>query len=130
MPESDLSPPREGRNAAMNKTMTKVTMTASAISGVLMLFGFILYLLSGSPIPGKSQLQRVPSPPLSQFLTLSLYKTPSAYLGLGLLVLSCTPILRILVALEFFWRANSRRNIAAAGGVLLIILLSIILAWR
>jgi len=114
----------------MNRTMTKVTTVASFMAGVLMLFGFALFIFSGEPIPGKSQLQKVPTPTLSQLLTGKVYLSPSAYLGLGLILLSLTPIFRILVALTYFSRARNFKYALAALGVLIIILTSIVLAWR
>ncbi|HZS44027.1 MAG TPA: DUF1634 domain-containing protein [Blastocatellia bacterium] len=121
---------KETVTAEMHRVMTKVTVIASFLAGVLMLFGSVLYLFSGMPIPGKSSLAKVPTPTLSQLLTGREYLNPSAYLGLGLIVLSLTPILRIIVALTYFWHIKSKRNMLAAIGVLAIIVLSIVLAWR
>src|SRR5579871_2248946 len=112
-------PPRTDTiTAAMHRTMTKVTVVASFLAGVLMLFGFAFYLAIGEKIQGRASLGRVPSPTLAQLLTGREYLSPSAYLGLGLIILSLTPILRILVALTYFWQAKNKKRFLAAFGVL------------
>src|SRR5882724_12609235 len=97
MSAANLPPRPPTRGAAMHQAMTRVSVVASIAAGLLMVIGFILFLLSSQKIPGKSELHKLPAPPLSQLLTGSEYRSPSAYLGLGLLVLALTPILRVLV---------------------------------
>jgi uncharacterized membrane protein len=122
--------PQQTAGAAMHQAMTKVSIVGSIAAGILMLVGFILFLLSSHKIPGKGELHRLPAPTLSQLFTGSEYKSPSAYLGAGLLVLAMTPILRILVTVTHFWHAKDYRHLSVAFGVLAIIALSIFLAWR
>src|SRR6267154_481453 len=124
-------PPRPpARSAAMHEAMTRVSIVASLAAGLLMLVGFVLFMLSSQKIPGKSELHRLPAPTLSQLFSGAAYKSPSAYLGAGLLVLSFTPILRVLVTVTHFWQDKDYKYVATALGVLAIIALSIFLAWR
>jgi uncharacterized membrane protein len=123
-------PPPLTRGAAMHRAMTRVSIVATIAAGILMVFGFILFLLSSHKIPGKSELHRLPAPTISQLFTGSEYRSPSAYLGAGLLVLAFTPILRVLVTVSHFWEAKDYKYVATALGVLSIIALSIFLAWR
>src|SRR5207244_2629750 len=101
MSASSPAPRPEPKDALMHRVMTRVSIMASIAAGLFMLLGFVLFLLSPMKIPGKSELHRLPAPTISQLFTGSAYKSPSTYLGLGLIVLALTPILRILVALEY-----------------------------
>src|SRR5882724_7701103 len=125
MSAANLPPRPQTRSAAMHQAMTRVSIVASIAAGSLMVVGMILFLLSSHKIPGKSELHRLPAPTLSQLLTGSEYKSPSAYLGAGLLMLSFTPILRVLVTVSHFWHDKDYKHLAAAVGVLAIIALSI-----
>jgi len=131
MSAANLPPrPKQTRGAAMHQAMTRVSVVGSIAAGMLMLIGTILFLLSSHKIPGKGELHRLPAPTLSQLFTGSEYRSPSAYLGAGLLVLAMTPILRILVTVTHFWQAKDYRHFIVSVGVLSIIALSIFLAWR
>ena len=122
--------PQQPQGAAMHRAMTRVSTVGSIAAGMLMLIGSILFLLSSHKIPGKSELHRLPAPTLSQLFTGAEYKSPSAYLGAGLLVLAMTPILRVMVTVTHFWQAKDYRHLFVSFGVLAIIALSIFLAWR
>ena len=123
-------PLSEPERTAMNRAMTRTAIATSMAAGGLMLFGFILLLLRPDPIPGGSDLDKLPAPRLPQLLSGEQYRTASTYLGLGLIVLALTPILRVVVALNYFWRQRNIKYVAAAFGVLAILLISLVLAWR
>ena len=118
MSVANLPPRPQTKDGAMQAAMTRVSIVASIVAGFLMLIGFVVFLFSSIKIPGKGELHRLPAPTISQFFSRSVYKTPSAYLGLGLLVLSLTPILRVLVAMSHYWQAKEFKHAAAALGVL------------
>jgi uncharacterized membrane protein len=108
----------------LERLVSRTLKTGIAGSGALMVAGFALALLYPETMAADQwQLAWLASQPLSLLAT-----HPSFYLTAGILLLMCTPILRVLITLITFVIERDWRYVLISAAVLLILSVSIVLA--
>ena len=109
----------------MQRLISRVLMIGMALSGSLMIVGFALYAFQpswyGAAIPpfGRNLLAGGPG---------AVALNPYLYLYGGILLLMCTPIVRVCIGIGGFAREKDWRYVAISTAVLAVIALSIVLS--
>jgi uncharacterized membrane protein len=104
----------------INRLIYHVLRGGVVVSVAVLLFGFVLVGLTGSPIPGKS----IPA----KSLALDLYAfTPKGYLSLGVLILIFTPVVRVFLSLVSFVKERDRLYVLMTAIVFVNLLASLFL---
>ena len=103
----------------LNKIVHKVLIFGLVLSTFLMVFGIILQIISGSPMPSAMTPTYLIAAGLAAF-------QPASFFTLGLLCLIATPILRVVGSLLIYAYERDWRYTLATFVVLMIIIVSLL----
>ena len=84
-----------------NRLIFHVLRGGVVVSASILLFGFVLVVVSGQPIPDRSIPPRALGGELFRF-------TAAGYLSLGVLLLIFTPVVRVFLSLLSFLEERNR----------------------
>jgi uncharacterized membrane protein len=116
-------------DTTLEKIISRTLRYGVVLSALFMLIGLIVYSLTSSSIPLPPDTS--PATLWHFFLLQPLYVTlmhPYFLMYTGILILLCTPVIRILVAVTGFSAQKDWRFVWISGFVLLIVITSMILA--
>ncbi len=116
-------------DAKMEKIISRTLRYGVILSALLMMAGFIAYIFSPSTIPFPAN--STPAALMQFFFTQPLHIVmfhPFFLLCAGIIVLLCTPIIRVIVAIVSFALEKDWRYVWISTLVLLIIITSITIA--
>ena len=105
--------------ATLNSIVHKVLLVGLGISTFLMVFGIVLQIISGSPMPD------IMTPPYMIAAGLAAFQ-PASFFTLGLLCLIATPILRVVGSVLIYAYERDWRYTLATFVVLMIVIVSLI----
>jgi uncharacterized membrane protein len=103
-----------------NRLIYHILRGGVVVSVAILVFGFVLVAMTGTPIPSQSIPPRALGDQLYHF-------TPEGYLSLGVLILIFTPVVRVLLSLLSFLREGDRLYVLLTAIVFVNLIVSLFL---